>query len=124
MTEATYMCRSASKKVPTHLISPFCFLGLFSPWFKNTQKNPKKSIRAHHKNIKCGFCFLRFFLFLNVFAVAWACLTCLCSARRRGAGGKCIADLQNRDKTKKVEEKLTSKFLSIFLGKVFDIDFL
>jgi hypothetical protein len=29
-----------------------------------------------------------------------------------------------RNKTKKVEEKLTSKFLSIFLEKVFDMDFL
>jgi hypothetical protein len=31
---------------------------------------------------------------------------------------------RKRDKTKKVEEKLTSKILSIFLGKVFDMDFL
>jgi hypothetical protein len=27
-------------------------------------------------------------------------------------------------KTKKIEQKLTSKFLPIFLGKVFDMDFL
>jgi hypothetical protein len=31
---------------------------------------------------------------------------------------------RKRDKPKKVEEKLTPKFLSIFLGKVFDMDFL
>jgi hypothetical protein len=31
---------------------------------------------------------------------------------------------RKRDKTKKVEEKLTSKFLSIFLEFVFDMDFL
>jgi hypothetical protein len=31
---------------------------------------------------------------------------------------------RKRGKTKKVEEKLTSKFLSIVLGKVFDMDFL
>jgi hypothetical protein len=35
-----------------------------------------------------------------------------------------LRNTPNRDKTKKVEEKLTSKFLSIFLGKVFDMDFL
>jgi hypothetical protein len=31
---------------------------------------------------------------------------------------------RNRDKTKKVEEKLTSKCLSIFLEKAFDMEFL
>jgi hypothetical protein len=31
---------------------------------------------------------------------------------------------RKRDKTKQIEEKLTSKFLSIFLEKVFDMDFL
>jgi hypothetical protein len=35
-----------------------------------------------------------------------------------------LGNTRNRDKTKKVEEGLTSKFLSISLGKVFDMDFL
>jgi hypothetical protein len=35
-----------------------------------------------------------------------------------------LRNTRKRDKTKKVEEKLTSNFLSIVLGKVFDMDFL
>jgi hypothetical protein len=35
-----------------------------------------------------------------------------------------LRNTEKRDKTRKVEEKLTSKFLSIFLEKVFDMDFL
>jgi hypothetical protein len=51
-----------------------------------------------------------FFIFLNVFCSVFE-LPSLKNTR------KC-------DKTKKVEEKLTSKFLSKFWGKVFDTDFL
>jgi hypothetical protein len=35
-----------------------------------------------------------------------------------------LRNTRKRDKTKKVEEKLTSIFLSIFWGKVFDMDLL
>jgi hypothetical protein len=35
-----------------------------------------------------------------------------------------LRNTRKRDKTKKVEKRLTSKFLSIFFGKVFDMGFL
>jgi hypothetical protein len=35
-----------------------------------------------------------------------------------------MRNTRNRDKTKKIEENLTSKFLQIFFEKVFDMDFL
>jgi hypothetical protein len=35
-----------------------------------------------------------------------------------------LRNTRKRDKTKKVEEKLTSKFFVEILGKVFDMDFL
>jgi hypothetical protein len=35
-----------------------------------------------------------------------------------------LRNTRNRDKTKEVEETLTSKFLSFFLENVFDMDFL
>jgi hypothetical protein len=35
-----------------------------------------------------------------------------------------LRNTRKRDKTQKIEGKLTSKFLSIFLGKVFNMDFL
>jgi hypothetical protein len=73
MTKATYICRSAKKKVVTYFIL-FLFLFLFLIDFKGvfwafrnkgsskTRKTfLKKSISAHPK--KCGFFFLRFFFF-------------------------------------------------------------
>jgi hypothetical protein len=35
-----------------------------------------------------------------------------------------LRNTRNRDETKEVEEALTTKLLSIFLGKVFDMDLL
>jgi hypothetical protein len=77
MTKATYICRSAKKKVVTYfLLLLYCFLSIFFKgvfWaFRNkgsskTRKKKKiEKVHAHHK--KCGFfffslgCFVRFFL--------------------------------------------------------------
>jgi hypothetical protein len=60
------------------------------------------------------------FCFVKTFRDDFFCKTFFCSVFELPS----LRNTRTRDKTKKVEEKLTSNILSICLGKVFDIDFL
>jgi hypothetical protein len=80
------------------------------------RETPENAIKEIEKNR--FWVFGRFFC--TNFSTRFLCKTFFCSVFELPL----LRSTRKHDKTRKVEEKLTSKFLSIFLEKTFDMNFL
>jgi hypothetical protein len=102
------------KRTRVRFFFRYCFIVLLNSPYRETPKNVIKKIEEK--------LVLDFWsnLLENIFNTIFFLQNVFCGVFELPS----LRKSRKRDKTKKNEVKLTSKFLSIFLGKVFDMDFL